>query len=230
MILVELKTERMQKLMDALQLVAELKGEAIDTVIAREGAYLATLLYQGFSRHQWGGKPRQKDIAERELAARTAAHIGTHIRPEVLEKMGWLGKISRIREQRASLRARGKDVEKNQQRAVSLWQKIVGKEIAKRQAGIGVLGVGFLWRRGMINKAGDTVYVRNRTGATAGRMEMGPGWMRITNYVPGALEQEARHGIINEAIDHLLRVERSYATSKIRKNFEEAFSSMMQAA
>lgn len=180
-------------------------GKLPDEVLEKKGRDIGIKLFQGFSAHKFGGPGKKRaGLARAELAARTAAGDGTKVRASLMKE--YFAK-------RGQLRAESTGTLGNINRRVRLWQSIVGREIALRQRGIGVLAASFLWFRGRTSKARGTYYVRNKTGRALGSVEKGNGFLRILGYTEGLAGVDVRYGIVSRALnearaDMLIYVER----------------------
>jgi hypothetical protein len=180
-------------------------GKLPDDVLDKKGRDLGIKLFQGFSDHKFGGPGKKKSgLAKAQLAARTTSGEGTKVRASLLKEY-----FAR----RGQLRASAKSTLGNIKRRIRLWQSIVGREIALRQRGIGVLAASFLWFRGRSSQAKGTYYVRNKTGAPLGSVEKGSGFLRILGFTEGLSSVDARYSIVIHALaeareDMLAYVER----------------------
>ncbi len=166
-------------------------------------------LWQGFTAHQFGGNPRQKGVARREMLARTAAGTGTRIRANLMAiyereraalmatargikrgmRLGTLDQWSALRPEQA----------RNREQRVKLWQRIVGAEIGLRQSGIGALAAAFLWYRSR-GKGENQHLVQNRMCQTIGSVVVGQGGAVITGKIAGINTVDERYGIVRQAI------------------------------
>jgi hypothetical protein len=182
--------------------------EALEHKVER----LGRALYRGFSAHQFGGSPRQRGIAVSELAARTAEGEGTRIRPTLL---------GLYQAQRTALRKEAKAIRQsfrnfggtldnwsslktaqdlNRAQRLTAWQDIVGREVASRQSGIGVLAAAFLWYR-YRGKGEARHLVPNRRGKTLGSVTVGDGVAVIVGMVDGINTVDERYGVVRKAIN-----------------------------
>jgi len=170
----------------------------LDEVLEKKGRDLGIKLFQGYRARQWGGAARRAGIARSELVARTAAGRGTKIRESILR--GFRAEVVTAPKVRDAKSARGKAAARR--RRASIWQKYVGREIAARQRGIGVLAASFLWFRKRKASSGNRgiEYVRNRTGRPLGGVEKGADFLRIQGYTAGLGAVGARYGIIRRAL------------------------------
>lgn len=173
---------------------------------------LGIALWKGFTGHQFGGTPRNRAVGVLELAARTAAQRGTRIRSTLMaEYMAnraiFRAKAKAIKQSLKNFKGTldqwsglGSALDANQQERIGLWQSIVGREVAAREAGIGQLGAAFLWyrRRG---KGEARRLVVNRTGKPMGGVEVVDGKAEIFGRVEGLTTVDARYGVVAEAIN-----------------------------
>lgn len=172
---------------------------------------LGIALWKGFSGHQFGGKPRDRTIAESELQLRTANNLGTRIRSSLLAEYKKVRDDlrSKSKELKHSLSVFGGTLDQwsgtmsaiagNQAERISAWQSVVGREVKNRQAGIGVLSAAFLWYR-YRGKGDARTLVLNRRGKTIGSIEISDGVATITGNVAGLNTVDVRYGVVNQAI------------------------------
>ena len=99
----------------------------------------------------------------------------------------------------------------------------VGKEVALRQAGIGMLAASFLWYRKRISQAKKTYYVPNRTGKPLGYVERGDGFLRIVGEAEGLDVVDARYSIVQAALARETADIAEYLTRKELELFGVAF-------
>lgn len=190
---------------------------------------LGIALWKGFSGHQFGGKPRDRTVGEKELAARTANHRGTRIRATLMAEYEKArdGLRRKAKALKQSLRGFGGTLDQwsgitsaiadNQEARISAWQSVIGREVHSRQSGIGQLGAAFLWyrRRG---KGENRRLVENRRGKTMGSVEVGEGVALIAGNVDGLNTVDARYGVVAQAIAD----ETNDTLSYIKRRQEEA--------
>lgn len=192
-----------------LALYMRLSGKTAQEVLEKKGRDLGIQLYRGFTDAKWGGSGAAPGIARLELRARTAAGIGTRVRPELL---------MRYRSGRAAdraVRAAGGRVPGGRR---SLWQRIVGGEVALRQSGRGSLAASFLLFRRRSSQARGVTYQVNRISKRAGYVERGENYLRIVGLTPGLAEVDRRYGITAGAIAAVRADMAPYFLRKLREN------------
>lgn len=184
-------------------------GKLPDDVLEQKGRDLSIKLYQGFSAHKYGGSGKKKSgLAKADLARRTEDGEGTHVRASLLRE--YLGQRGELRDSIEAKTTFGPHTAGSQRAAdrfelrgikqrIKLWQSFVGREIAIRQRGIGILAASFLWFRSRTSSAG-THYVVNKTGRKLGFVEKGKDFLRIVGLTDGLDEVDARYGIVARAI------------------------------
>ena len=176
-----------------------------DEVLEKKGRDLGIKLFQGFANHKFGGPGKKKSgLAKAQLAARTASGEGTLVRSSLMRE--YFAKRTELRD--AASNSIG-----SIKRRIKLWQSFVGREVAIRQRGIGVLAASFLWFRTRTSQAKGTYYVKNKSGKSLGAVEKGDGFLRIIGFTEGLADVDARFGIVNRALaearaDMLAYVER----------------------
>ena len=166
----------------------------LEDALEKKGRDLGIKLFQGFRAHKWGGAGKApKDLARTELDARVAEGKGIRVRFTLMQE--YLAERSKLRE-----KYRGKHNHRGTMAKISLWQKFVGKELALRQSGIGVLAAAFLWYRSRSNNAQGTFYVRNKVGRPIGGVIRGDGTFRIVGDIEGLSEVDVRYGIVQQSL------------------------------
>lgn len=159
-------------------------------VLAKKSRDLGIQLYRQFSARKWGGDGKKKaGLAKAEMEARRARGEGTIVRPDIL------------RQYREALAALGPSTRKRKGRSArqNLWQKAVGQEVKKRQAGIGALAASFLLFRRRTNSTGTRFSV-NRNRVVIGRFDLKEESARITGFAEGLGKLDQRHGLVSRAI------------------------------
>lgn len=204
-----------------------------------KGRDLGIRLYRGFSQHKWGGAGKnRRGIALAELSQRTADKKGTILRPSLMAQ--YLGKRQILRSESRALgnftgpqnartaRGNARAQLRNQRARVSLWQSFVGKEVGRRQAGIGVLAASFLWYRGRSSQARGKYFVKNKTGNSLGFVDRGENTFRIVGLTKGLATIDARYGIVNTALAGAAGDMMVYIRRKQREAFTKAFASLAE--
>ena len=189
----------LQQLNRELALYSVLARKTMDEVLDKKGRDLGIQLFREFSAHKLG-----KGMARRDLDARTAAGKGTRVRPELL---------ARYQQARKQFSALGRD--KGRRSGVNQWRRIVGAEVAMRQAGSGVLGASFLWYRNRGSGRVDTRQVLNRTGKPLGEVVRTPGALSIIGHPAGLAAVSARYGILANAVGAVRADMAPYITRKL---------------
>ena len=155
---------------------------------------------------------------------RSLGQLGRYAKIKAAKRPGWLSdldkqhgaenteigaairKLNAIRQanMRAEIQAAAKSflAESRKMRSLrrNLWQRIVGKELSARQAGIGMLAASFLWYRKRTSQAKGTYLVPNRTGKPLGYVEKGDGYLRIVGEAAGLEVVDPRYGIVSQAL------------------------------
>jgi hypothetical protein len=224
----------------ALERYVAASGKTLDQVLEKKGRDLGIRLYRGFNERQYGGPGRRKPgLARAALAARTAAGKGTNVRASLRktferERASFSSFATSLAEQRRQFggtldqfTALKEKQEVNRRQRAGLWRSIVGREIALRQSGIGVLGASFLWYRRRSNQARGTFFVKNRTGRPLGFVDKGPGYLRIVGLTSGLREVDARYGVVASALQEATADTEEYL---IRKDREAFFRAVRQFA
>ncbi len=206
---------------------AQMTSRTLDEAKSKQGANLGQALYRGFRSHRWGGAGRAKGIAKQELAARTAGGEGTRVRSSLMRE--YLAQRAALRAETRNFigpktaRHQARDVK----RKVNLWQKVVGREIATRQRGIGALAVSFLWRREVAAQTKGTIYVRNNAGRNVGYAQNAAGFFRIVgDAAEGQGTVNDRYGVDASAIEatrqDMVAYFQKYHAERYRRMFGEA--------
>jgi len=193
-------------------------------VLDAKGRDLGIKLYQGFALHKFGGPGKKRaGLAKAELAARTAAGRGTHVRQSLVEE---------YLQQRAQLRSSIKSFigPRNSRQElrtikdrVRLWQSFVGREIALRQRGIGMLAASFLWYRGRSSQAKGIYYVKNHTGHPLGFVEKGEGFLRMVGLADGLSTVDSRYGIVASSLSTAEQDMQVYIERKLSERYSQIF-------
>ena len=182
-----------------------------DEVLEKKGRALGIALFKGFDAHKFGGPGKKKrHLAEEEFAARVEQGKGIRIRASLLEaykaergKFGSairsLGQLGR-HANKAAAKSLAAESRKMRSLRRNLWQRIVGKELSARQAGIGMLAASFLWYRKRSSQARGTYLVPNRTGKPLGYVEKGEDYLRIVGEAAGLEVVDPRYGIVSQAL------------------------------
>lgn len=181
----QIDAEALEGLNEMLRHYAEVSKSSEDTILAKKGNDLRIQLYRQFRRARWKGG---KSIAHREMVRRRKAGRGTLVRPATIAKAGPAP---------AGMNKR---------------QWLVAQEIKRRQAGIGVLSVGFLLRRWRSWRGGRRL-AANRTQAAVSvvtehsrefglisSIEQHPGSFRLRGFVPGQDVVSERYGLMAAAM------------------------------
>ena len=168
----------------ALQRYAVVTLKSTEEILEKKGRDLGIKLYEEFRARQWGGagKGRGRTLATAEAEQRYREGRGTRLRPAI--KAAYLKERAALRHQKRALantRARGR-----------LREKYLGRELAARGSGIGVLAASFLWYRNRTTRTG-IVQVPNRTGRPLGRVERGERSLRIVGL--GNIDKSGSTGI-----------------------------------
>lgn len=176
----------LQRLQLSLREYAELSGKTDAEVLAKKGRDLGIQLFRGFRQHKFGGSERQRGqqgVAWRELRQRTAAGLGTRVRPSLLQSSG-----------------RGRS-----RRRINARQEAVRREVAARQRSRGYLAASFLWFRRRDAAVGRRL-VRNRSGRPLGYGLLAPEakTFQVAAFPPGLVEVDRRHGVVRRAIRHVM--------------------------
>lgn len=191
-----------------------------EDALEKKGRDLGIRLFRGFRDHKWGGPGKApKGLARAELDARVASGAGIRVRHSLMAE--YLA-------ERGKLRAHKDPTMPDGQRwlttaKVKLWQQFVGKELALRQSGIGVLAASFLWYRSR-NPQSGTYYVKNRVGHPLGGVERGEGFFRIVGFTEGLSEVDARYGVAADAIAEADADMQVYLDRQITDQFKGAFA------
>jgi hypothetical protein len=192
-----------------------LSSKTPDEVLEKKGRDLGIRLFQKFSAVKYGGPgARKAGLAKLDLKARTADGRGTKLRPSVLQE--YLQQRTALRRDAAEIKSgisgyagalSKRDANKNNRTIlksaldrINLWQSYVGKEVALRQRGIGVLAASFLWYRKRSSQARGTYFVRNQTSKVLGYVEKGENFLRIVGETEGLAKVDSRYGIVSAAI------------------------------
>lgn len=196
---------------------------------------LGIALWRGFTGHQFGGMPRNKNIAQLELAGRTAAHRGTKVRATLFAiyeqtKASLQAKAKSLRQQKKNFGGTlnqwsgiQSSIDANRAARVGAWQDIVAREVDARQGGIGVLGAAFLWFRYRGKGEGRRV-MPNRRGKTIGSVDVKDGLAVIAGNVDGMTEVDARYGVVAKAIQD----ETADTLEYVKKRQDEAAAKLVK--
>lgn len=86
-------------------------------------------------------------------------------------------------------------------RALNLYQKLVAQEIARRQSGVGVLGVSFLRRRWAFkNNSRFLITNKTRSLGKSATFEKRDDQFVITGFTPGLARVAQQYGILSNAL------------------------------
>jgi hypothetical protein len=178
-----------------------------DAAMEQKAKNINIRVFDLFRDHEFGGYPRNKEIASEELKSRTGEHIGTRVRAKLLElyqnerqftASSYSGKIAALI---------GVDVVKRSKLArkfggalVKLWQSIVGREIGQRSAGTGFLAASFLAFKKRSAGEEGAVYVVNQAGGSIGYFLKTAELIEIASLAAGAVTVDQKYGIIAKAI------------------------------
>lgn len=170
--------------------------KSVEEIMEKKGRALGVQLFLGFKHRKWGGPGRaSRSLAREELDARAAAGEGIRVRRSIMRE--YLSARSSLRAKQRGKTLTGARIEAR----TRLWRSFVGRELAARQRGIGVLAAAFLWYRRRSSQARGTFYVKNRTGKySLGRVERDESTFRIIGEVDGLAKTDARYGIVERAI------------------------------
>ena len=210
------------RLNTTLALYVQSTGKTVEEVLAKKGRDLGIKLYQGFRTRRWGrGAIKGRVLARAELSERTIRGQGTRVRASLLRE--YRGLRARLLATRAvaNMRDDQRGVSRTIRGAVSLWQRFVGREIALRSRGIGVLGVSFLWYRRRISR-GRIEFARSKSGRTLGYVETGADYLRVVGLTEGLDQVSARYGIVARAVADVRIDTDNYIARKWPEKFREA--------
>lgn len=217
------------------QRYTELNSRAPEELMEKKGRALGVALFQGFSEHKFGGPGKVvKGLALGELRQRAADGRGTKVRPSLLSEYKQLrahlgfsvrsfGQAARYSMSKEDRREAKRDGRAAKRRRAALWNMYVGKEVALRQAGIGMLAASFLWYRKRQSQAKGTFTVLNRTGKPLGYVDRGEGFLRIVSEADGIDVVDARYGIVQAVLQRETADMAEYITKKEREIFGVAF-------
>lgn len=192
----------------ARYLAAHQGRKSVDDLMEKKGRDIGIRLYRGFSARKWGGAgQRPRDLARRELDARVVQGRGIRLRSAIMRD--YLAARSTLRAKQQGKELTGARIEAR----TSLWRRFVGRELAARQRGIGVLAASFLWYRTRSSHARGTFYVRNRSRQVIGGVDRDENTFRIHADTPGLEVVNARHQIVATAL--------ADATADIEEYFRE---------
>lgn len=217
----------LERLNNALGRYAVTSRKTMQDVLFQKGRDLSIRLFRAYRDRKWGGPQRNPGLARAELAARTAAGLGTRVRATLRKQYESERSVILIARQEAVATGNLRGHLRTIRQAVSLWQRFVGMEIRARQRGIGVLAAGWLWFRRRSSQARGVYFVQNRGGrGQIGRVDIGADYIRITNLREFAAELDARYGLSRQAIngsiaDIEVYLERK-ASEQIRRDFAAA--------
>jgi hypothetical protein len=186
------------------------KRDVADT-LAHKANDIRIKLFQGYWEQRWkGSRKGSEGVAFRQMRARAKAGLGIHLRV-----LGPSPSAPTMYYQRRTLRgAHGSARRLRVPVRMSDYQRRVWTELARRQAGIGVLGVAFLLQRWRYNSQGRRLAVNRTTLAalevqtqvskfskeTLGILTLAPTFARIEGFVPGQAEVGDRHSILEIAL------------------------------
>lgn len=105
-------------------------------------------------------------------------------------------------------------------RALTMWQKLVGQEMIRRGAGVGVLGVSFLRKRWAF-KNNDKFLIENRTKGfgKAVTFEKQEHAFVITGFTPGLGRVAAKYGLLTKALARVSADIEKYLSKKLGPDF-----------
>jgi hypothetical protein len=213
----------------ALERYAAASGKTMDEVLEKKGRDVGIRIWRGFSEKKFGGPGRKRvGLARAELAARTAAGEGTRVRESLLHayarqrKQLAIDRLPLLEQKEKGLLSRSgrAALRKNLGLRANLWRATVGREIALRQKGIGVLGASFLWFRARSNQARGRFFVRNKTGRRLGYVEKGEGYLRIVGLKEGIGIVDARYLVVATALAGALADTEVYLARKQEEAFQ----------
>lgn len=183
--------------------------KSVEDIMEKKGRDLGIRLFRGFRERQWGGPGRRsRTLARQELDARVAQGRGIRVRRAIMDD--YLAARATLRGRQQGKELTGARIEQR----TRLWRSFVGRELAARQRGIGVLGASFLWYRKRSSQAKGTYYVLNRSAKyPLGGVERGDGFLRIFGETAGLAAVDARYDLVARAL--------ADATADIEKYFEQ---------
>jgi hypothetical protein len=197
-------TRELGALHDALSRYHEVSGRDVTATVAKKTDDIRIELLRGYwERRMKGSRKGAKNfqgVAFREMRQRGKAGEGITLRP------GLTASSSAPMEyfQRRTLRgAHGTRRRLMVPVRMSGYQRAVWTELARRQAGVGVLGVAFLMPRRRANAVPSAPEVQTRQShsrETIGRMTVAPMLGRLEGFVPGQAKVGARHSILSIAL------------------------------
>lgn len=175
-----------------------------DEVLNKKGNDLRIQLFKLFYAQKFGGKGKKK-IAWKELKDRTKAGRGTYVRQKYLTRAVPF-------------------VDKNG-RKLSPWQRLVAQETARRQSGIGLLGVTFLQRRWRYKT--ETKYLATNVSGQLGpliEIKKDAGVFSITGFTPGLKRIADRYGILGKALNNVSTDIETYLNRKADEAFKKSIA------
>lgn len=195
----------------------------LDDALEKKGRDIGIRLWKGFTAHKWGGAGKPpSNLARSELDDRAAEGRGIKVRASLRDE--YLAARTELRNA-----TRGKKTAGVIKKKIALWQSFVGRELALRQRGIGVLAASFLWfrKRGR----GNGVYlVPNRRGRAIGAVERGPTFFRIIADVAGQSVVDSRYAIVESVLAGATEDIESYLKTREREHFRAVFANLVNAA
>lgn len=189
---------------DALGRYHLVSGRDVAATIAKKTDDIRIELLRGYWGHRMkGSRKGAKDfqgVAFREMRQRGRAGDGITLRPGLSVS----GSAPTEYYQRRTLRgAHGSRRRLMVPIRMGTYQRRVWTELAKRQAGVGVLGVAFLMPRRRANAVPSAPEVQTRQShsrETIGRMTVAPMLGQLEGFVPGQAKVGARHSILSIAL------------------------------
>lgn len=187
-----------------LQAYAKVRHKkSVDEILNQKGNDLRIQLFRGFFAQRW---KKGRGSASRLLETLLAQGRGILVRLMQLVPK-WAGKIPQTDK-------RG--------RALNLYQKLVAQEIARRQSGIGVLGVSFLRKRWRFKDNARFLATNVTRGfGKAVTFEKQDDAFIITGFTPGLARVAAKYGVLTNAFRVVSQDIEKYLERKLGTAFLE---------
>lgn len=202
----------LERLNRALGLYIVASRLSIREALEKKANDLRIQLFRGYWQQRWRGSRRgaveSRGIAFAQMRARARQGQGVRIRPgtEISADAPTIG----LRRQRQGARATFR---------LSPYQRLVWTELARRQAGVGVLGVAFLLRRWHYRQGGRRLGANVTRGVAVdvqgvtrhqqesfnrrrviGEVVLGPNFAELSGFVEGQSAVASRHSILISAM------------------------------